>query len=117
MTMRADQAVVLRRAISGWGGGDLSNTSLINELPETLAHPPKVGFSEGVQVVFLMALDVMLVCVIVLFFLPEIPLSRRSARQQRADGLLAAEHSLGVPEEAGMHHAGGQHKDDPRRHQ
>ncbi|WP_067496949.1 MDR family MFS transporter [Actinoplanes sp. TFC3] len=83
------------------GGADLNDTSFINKLPEALAHPFKVGFSDGIQVVFLLALAVMIVGLIVVFFLPEIPLSQRSAQQQRAADAAAAEASDGVPGEVG----------------
>jgi hypothetical protein len=62
--------------------------------------------------VFLMALAVMIVGLIVVFFLPEIPLSRRSAQQQRADDILAAEYSDGVPGEVGA----GPLRDDNNGH-
>jgi hypothetical protein len=68
---------------------------------DVVAHPFKVGFSDGIQVVFLMALAVMVIGLIVVLFLPEIPLSMRSAQQQRADDALAAQHSDGVPGEVG----------------
>ncbi len=92
------QAQVLRQA---QGGAALSDTSFLSRLSDVVAHPFKVGFSEGVQVVFLMALAVMIIGLIVVFFLPEIPLSQRSAQQQRADDILAAEYSDGVPGEVG----------------
>ncbi|MFI5493006.1 MDR family MFS transporter [Actinoplanes sp. NPDC051859] len=72
------------------GGGDLSDTSFISKLPAALAHPFKVGFADGIQVVYLLALAVMLVGLVIVFFLPEIPLSQRSAQQQRADDAAAS---------------------------
>jgi EmrB/QacA subfamily drug resistance transporter len=103
------QAQVLRQAQSG---AALSDTSFLSRLSDVVAHPFKVGFSEGVHVVFLMALAVMIVGLIVVFFLPEIPLSRRSAQQQRADDILAAEYSDGVPGEVGA----GPLRDDNNGH-
>ncbi|NMO55574.1 MFS transporter [Actinoplanes sp. TBRC 11911] len=94
-----DQAQILQSATAG--GGDLSDTSWINKLSDVVAHPFKVGFSDGIQTVFLMALIIMLVGLVVVFFLPEIPLAQRSAQQQRADDILAAENSDGVPGEVG----------------
>jgi EmrB/QacA subfamily drug resistance transporter len=82
-------------------GTELSDTSFLKGLPELIAHPFKVGFSDSIQVVYLMALGVMLLGLIVVFFLPEIPLSQRSAQQQRADDVLAAQNSDGVPGEVG----------------
>jgi MFS family permease len=88
------QAQVLQQAT---GGDALSDTSFLNRLSDVVAHPFKVGFSDGIQVVFLLALAVMIIGLIVVFFLPEIPLSMRSAQQQRADDILAAQNSDGVP--------------------
>jgi len=93
-----DQAKLLQQATAG---GDLSDTSWLSKLSDVLAHPFKVGFSDSVQIVFLMALGIMLIGLVVVFFLPEIPLAMRSAQQQRADDILAAEFSDGVPGEVG----------------
>jgi EmrB/QacA subfamily drug resistance transporter len=92
------QAQLLQHA---QGSSSLSDTSFLGRLSEVVAHPFKVGFSEGIHIVYLMALGVMILGLIVVLFLPEIPLSRRSAQQQRADDLLAAENSDGVPGEVG----------------
>jgi EmrB/QacA subfamily drug resistance transporter len=83
------------------GGGALNDTSFLSRLSDIVSHPFKVGFSDGIQIVFLMALAVMIIGLIVVFFLPEIPLSQRSAQQQRADDILAAQNSDGVPGEVG----------------
>jgi EmrB/QacA subfamily drug resistance transporter len=88
------QAQTLQQAT---GGGALSDTSFLSKLSDVVAHPFKEGFSDGIQVVFLLALAVMIVGLVVVFFLPEIPLSLRSAQQQRADDIVAAENSDGVP--------------------
>ncbi|BCY06082.1 MDR family MFS transporter [Actinoplanes sp. L3-i22] len=72
------------------GGGGLSDTSFINKLTDVVAHPFKVGFSDSVHVVYLMAFFIMLVGLVAVFFLPEIPLSMRSAQQQRADDAAQA---------------------------
>jgi EmrB/QacA subfamily drug resistance transporter len=88
-----DQAQLLQQNTAG--GGTLNNTSWINQLSDTIAHPFKAGFSDGIQVVFLMALAVMVIGLIVVLFLPEVPLSRRSAQQQRADDALATQNNLG----------------------
>lgn len=79
------------------GGGDLSDTSFIAKLPAPLAHAFKVGFADGIHVVYLMALAVMLIGLVVVFFLPEIPLSQRSAQQQRAEDAAAASAAGGPP--------------------
>jgi EmrB/QacA subfamily drug resistance transporter len=94
-----DQAQLLQQQTSG--GGNLSDTSFLQQLAPAISHPFKVGFSNGFSIVFMMALAVMLIGLVVVFFLPEIPLSQRSAQQQRADDILAAENSNGVPGEVG----------------
>ncbi|MCU7722945.1 MFS transporter [Actinoplanes sp. KI2] len=101
-----EQAKALQAAT---GNGDLSDTSWINRLADAIAHPFKVGFSEGIQVVFVIALAVMIVGLIVVFFLPEIPLAHRSAQAQREADILAAENSDGVPGEVGA----GPLRDEP----
>ncbi|GAA4598671.1 EmrB/QacA subfamily drug resistance transporter [Actinoplanes octamycinicus] len=75
----------------------LSDTSVINKFVDPLTHPFKVGFSDSVHVVYLMAFFIMLVGLVVVLFLPEIPLSMRSAQQQRAEDAQQAEQSAGVP--------------------
>jgi hypothetical protein len=92
------QAQALQQAT---GGAALNDTSFLNRLSDVVAHPFKVGFSDGIQVVFLMAFAVMIIGLIVVVLLPEIPLSQRSAQQQRADDALAAELSNTVPGEVG----------------
>ncbi len=91
----------LQRLQQAQSGDMLNDTSFLSRLSDVVSHPFKVGFSDGIQVVFLLAAAVMILGLIVVLFLPEIPLSQRSAQQQRADDLLAAEHSNGVPGEVG----------------
>jgi MFS family permease len=71
------------------GGGDLNDTSFVQKLPGPVAHAFKVGFSDAISVVFLLALAVMLIGLIVVLFLPEIPLAQQSAQQQRAEDAAA----------------------------
>jgi EmrB/QacA subfamily drug resistance transporter len=82
-------------------GDALNDTSFLNRLSDVVAHPFKVGFSDGIQLIFLLAALVMIIGLIVVLFLPEIPLEQRSAQQQRADDLLAAERSSGMPGQVG----------------
>ncbi|GLY96747.1 MDR family MFS transporter [Actinoplanes sp. NBRC 103695] len=105
-------AQTLQQATSG--GGDLGDTSFLSRLPEVLAHPFKVGFADGIQVVFLMALAVMIIGLVVVFFLPEIPLAQRSAQQQRADAdeAEAAAAATETPASSGGAHEDGQQAPD-----
>ncbi|WP_328466158.1 MFS transporter [Actinoplanes sp. NBC_00393] len=69
----------------------LNDTSFLSQLSDVIAHPFKVGFSDSVHVVYLIAFGVMLIGLVVVFFLPELPLAQRSAQQARAEAALQAE--------------------------
>jgi EmrB/QacA subfamily drug resistance transporter len=84
LAQHPDQAKVLQAAGSGGGSTDLSDTSFINRLADALAHPFKVGFSNAMDVVFLVGAGIMVAGLIVILFLPELPLRQMSAAQQRA---------------------------------
>jgi EmrB/QacA subfamily drug resistance transporter len=74
--------------------GDLSDTSFIQRLPEFLAAPFKVGFSDSIDAVFLIAACVVAVGFVVLWFLPELPLRTQSgiqAAQAEAAGLATTD--------------------------
>ena len=65
----------------GGGTPDLSDTSFIQRLPEALALPFKVGFSNSIDVVLLIAAAVVALGFVVLWFLPELPLRTQSGIQ------------------------------------
>ena len=70
-------------------GADLSDTSFIQELPAFLAQPFKAGFSNTIDLVFLVAAGVVALGFFVLLFLPEVALSDKSgiqARQEDGEG-------------------------------
>jgi len=88
------------------GGGDLSDTSFIQQLPDFLAQPFKVGFSDTIDLVLLIAAGVVAIGFFVFLFLPQLALSEKSGLQaiQESEGAGA-----GDPEDAGeqaMHGAG-----------
>ena len=68
------------------GAGDLSNTSYIQQLPSFLALPIKTGFSNTIDLVFLVAAAVVAIGFFVLWFLPEVPLRNESGIQARQSG-------------------------------
>jgi EmrB/QacA subfamily drug resistance transporter len=74
-------------------GGDLSDTSFIQDLPSFLATPFKVGFSNSLDAVFLVAAIVVAIGFFVLLFLPQVALSDKSGIQARqdADGELTGD--------------------------
>jgi MFS family permease len=65
------------------GGGDLSDTSFIQKLPDFLAIPFKTGFSDSIDLVFLVAAGVVAIGFFVLLFLPQVALSDKSGIQAR----------------------------------
>mgnify|MGYP002621308730 FL=1 len=83
-----EQAHLLAQAAGGESG--LDDTSFLTRLAAPLAHPFKVGFSESMKVAFLVAAAIVLVGLVVIWFLPELPLRRGSAAQERAAAEAAA---------------------------
>jgi hypothetical protein len=96
--LRADptQADLLRQA---QGGEALNDTSFLSRLSDVVSHPFKVGFSDSVSTVFLLAAAIMVIGLVVVFFLPEVPLSDRSAAAARAeeDAAIADAAGPGAP--------------------
>jgi hypothetical protein len=84
-----DQVRALQEASSG-SAASLNDTSFVNQLADTLSHPFKVGFSDSMSLVFLCATGIMAIGMIVIVFLPELPLRSMSAAQQRAQESAAA---------------------------
>jgi hypothetical protein len=68
------------------GGGDLSDTSFIQKLPDFLALPFKNGFSDSIDLVFLVAAAVVAIGFFVMLFLPEVPLRNQSGIQAQQSG-------------------------------
>jgi hypothetical protein len=68
------------------GSGDLSDTSFIQKLPSFLAEPFKTGFSDSIDLVFLVAAAVVAIGFFVMLFLPEVPLRNQSGIQAQQSG-------------------------------
>jgi hypothetical protein len=68
------------------GSGDLSDTSFIQKLPDFLATPFKNGFSDSIDLVFLVAAAVVAIGFFVMLFLPEVPLRNQSGIQAQQSG-------------------------------
>jgi EmrB/QacA subfamily drug resistance transporter len=66
------------------GGGSLNDTSFIQHLDRTLAHPFLVGFSNAMDLVFLVGAIVLLGGVVLSVMLKEVPLRMVSGQQARA---------------------------------
>ncbi len=79
-----DQLQAIQQAGTSGSASALNDTSFVNRLADALAHPFKVGFSDSMSVVFMVAAAIMVVGFLVILFLPELPLRSQSAAQQRA---------------------------------
>jgi EmrB/QacA subfamily drug resistance transporter len=92
-----DQVQALHQAASG-GTSSLNDTAFINKLASALAHPFKVGFSDSMHIMFLTAAGIMVVGLVLIMFLPELPLRAHSAVAARAAEDAAAVPEAQVPE-------------------
>ncbi len=70
---------------SGAAGGVLQDSSFLTGLDERLAKPFLVGFSEAMDLVFLVGSAVMVVGFLVMLFLPHVELRKSSAYGERAN--------------------------------
>jgi EmrB/QacA subfamily drug resistance transporter len=84
----------LQHAQSGGGGGGalnpLSDSSFIQQLDPRLAKPFLIGFSQAMDLVFLMGSGVMVIAFIVVWFLPHVELRSGSAYESRGKSDAAA---------------------------
>jgi EmrB/QacA subfamily drug resistance transporter len=76
------------------GGADLSDTSFIQALPSFLAAPFKTGFSNSIDLVFLIAAAVVAIGFFVFLLLPQLALSDKSGIQAARE---AARQTAGEP--------------------
>ncbi|WP_433065951.1 MDR family MFS transporter [Dactylosporangium sp. CS-033363] len=74
----------IQGAATSGSASSLNDTSFLDSVNATLAHPLKVGFSDAMSVVFMVAAGIMVVGFIIILFLPEIPLRSMSGAQARA---------------------------------
>jgi EmrB/QacA subfamily drug resistance transporter len=90
----------------GRGGGGalnpLSDSSFIQQLDPRLAKPFLIGFSQAMDLVFLIGSAVMIIAFIVVWFLPHVELRSGSAYDSRgksdaADAVVAAEAEVAPP--------------------
>ncbi|MDQ6937953.1 MAG: MFS transporter [Actinomycetota bacterium] len=94
------------------GGININDTRFLNGLDHAIAHPFRVGFSQSMDLVFLVAVGVAVIAFVVAWLVPEVPLRKVSGQQatlaeaaapsatQTAVGSAAgAPAGLGTPEE------------------
>jgi EmrB/QacA subfamily drug resistance transporter len=112
-----DQIATLQGA-----SGSLSDTSFLKGLDPAITYPFKAGFSSSMDLIFLIAAGIIMIAVVVLAFLPELPLRQMSgvqARQQQADDAALAVAAAPVePDATGVGNVDGRavagHRPDPR---
>jgi hypothetical protein len=78
----------LQQAQAGGGGGSLnplSDSSFIQQLDPRLAKPFLIGFSEAMDLVFLIGSAVMVIAFVVVWFLPHVELRSASAYESRGE--------------------------------
>src|SRR5262249_35102782 len=81
-------------AMHGGGGsvgGVLNDSSFVNPLDPRLARPFLVGFSSSMDTVFMLAAGVLAIALVLVFFLPELPLRSMSGLQAQAQAAAQAE--------------------------
>jgi hypothetical protein len=89
--LRANPAQAQQLATAAGGNADLNDTSFLTRLAAPLAHPFKVAFSESMSTAFLVSTIVMAIGLVVVWFLPELPLRTGSAAQEIAAENRAAQ--------------------------
>jgi hypothetical protein len=82
------------------GAVDLNNTSNLKTLPLQVRHPILVGFSDAMDVVFLVCACVLVLALVFSILLPEVPLRLQSGLEAARE-LAAAE---GAPDAGGATH-------------
>jgi hypothetical protein len=75
--------------LNGNAGGVLQDSSFLQEIDPRLARPFLVGFSEAMDLVFLIAAGVMFLAFVLMLFLEEVPLRTQSGIEARAAELAA----------------------------
>jgi EmrB/QacA subfamily drug resistance transporter len=85
-----DQAQLLQSTAAG-GTSTVDDTSFLSRLAAPLAHPFKVGFSDAMSSAFVVAAIIMAIGLIVVCFLPELPLRQGSGVEERAAMQRAAD--------------------------
>jgi hypothetical protein len=93
--IRSPEYAQQAQQLQGGASQALNDSSFINRLPDVLAYPFKVGFSEAADVVFLLGAFVIAVAFVIVWFLPEEKLRSQSGIQAREAQEIAAGAALG----------------------
>jgi EmrB/QacA subfamily drug resistance transporter len=88
----------LQHLQAGLSGGGLDDTSFLQHIDSTLAHPFLVGFSNAIDVVFLVGACVLVLAIALAATMREVPLRTMSAQQARAEAEAAEQAALEAAE-------------------
>jgi EmrB/QacA subfamily drug resistance transporter len=85
------------------GKVDLNNTSGLSSLPDNIRHPILVGFSDAMDVVFLVGACVLVVAIVLAAVMKEVPLRTQSGMQAAREHAAATDATM--PDAGGATHA------------
>ena len=93
------------RPAAGIHGGpvDLNNTSGLSSLPENIRHPILVGFSDAMDVVFLVGACVLVAAIVLAALMKEVPLRTQSGMQAAREHAAATDATM--PDAGGATHS------------
>jgi MFS family permease len=83
------------------GSGSLNDTSFLHHLDPVISHPFLVGFSDAMDLVFLVGACVLVIAFALSLAMREVPLRTVSGQQARA---AAEAHASGIPDAGGATH-------------
>ena len=87
----------LLKGSGGVSSSDLNNTDFLNGANKTIAHPFFVGFSNSMDLVFILGAGVVFIGFLMMWFLREIPLRTQSGMQAAASEADAKNAAQDVP--------------------
>ncbi|NUS12695.1 MAG: MFS transporter [Streptomyces sp.] len=80
----------LKQLTGGGGSGNLNDTSFLNHIDPVLGHPFKVGFTDAMNVAFLVGAGVLVVALLLSTMLKEVPLRTMAAAFEKREEPPAA---------------------------
>jgi EmrB/QacA subfamily drug resistance transporter len=101
-----DQVKILTSASAG-GSGSLNDTSFLSHIDPALSHPFKVGFTEAINVSFLVGAGVLVVALLLSLMIKEVPLRTTAAAFASQKPATGAAPAPGTPTATGTATATG----------
>jgi EmrB/QacA subfamily drug resistance transporter len=110
-----DQLKTLTSASSGGGSGSLNDTSFLARIDSHLTHPFKVGFTDAINVAFLVGACVLVVALALSLMIKEVPLRTTAAAfAERPTPAPAAAPAPGAAGASGVSGTSGLPETDPK---